>query len=265
MSARLSGIRLLSSAPRGTRSRRSARDHRHRPREPGSGQKAEEDTKKMKADLKFTKIEDVDTEIKRLEMKQSTTTMNIKEEKELIKAIESLKAKRKQVEKLAAKLAQVSGAKAADAGSSEDINAKLDQKTAQLNEVRDRYTAQMDKLKAVEAKFGNQNDDWDNYKKQRDALSKEIDALIKERNAIRAEWKKDHDAWYKYTQEVRRIKKIKYEKEEKERQAEYEAMKKARKKRRRRKAVGGGDRALRLPRRIPRESSQRRPQGLQDR
>jgi len=187
-------------------------------------QKMRNESKKLRSELKFTSLEDLDNEIKRLEMKQSTTSMGLKEEKELIKSIETLKMKRGDVKKYNAHLAKASGGK----GEIEDVKTKLDLKKAQLNEVRDRFSAQMDKLKAVEAKFGNQNEQWDEYKKERDALSKEIDVLIKERNTIRAQWKVEHDAWYKYTQEVRRIKQIRYKAEEKARQAEYEAEKKLR-------------------------------------
>lgn len=59
-----------------------------------------EELRKFRSSLKYSKVEEVDAEIGRLEQYQNTVSLSLKEEKDLIKKISGLRQERKKVEEL---------------------------------------------------------------------------------------------------------------------------------------------------------------------
>mmetsp|Transcript_28844 Transcript_28844/g.35450 ORF Transcript_28844/g.35450 Transcript_28844/m.35450 type:complete len:248 (-) Transcript_28844:3975-4718(-) len=114
-----------------------------------------EELRKFRASLKYSKLEDVDAEINRLEQYQSTVSLALKDEKDLIKQISSLRQERKKIEELK-KLAGDSAEEGAD--DKTDLNEALKAKNLEINKLFDELNAKRDERKAISERKDNDSE-----------------------------------------------------------------------------------------------------------
>jgi len=179
---------------------------------------ARQEQKKMRAELKFTNINDIDNEIKRLEYKHSTESMGLKQEKELIKSIETLKSKRKEVERYNAKVGRMNEQNS----NNTDVRSRLDELTKQLDAVRAKFNKQRELLEGTDDQFSSQSSQYDTLRKQRDDATAAINELHKEHQTVWSKWNTENDAWRKYQNELRKQRNERRKAEEEEYKKELE-------------------------------------------
>lgn len=176
--------------------------------------------KDLKSQTKYKSVEEIDRKIKQLETAQSTTSMTLTKEKEVLKEIDELKKQRKLV-------AQVSGVAAAlDGGKAVDNSATIKEVLAQLDEVK----KEIEGVKKVLDKDEASKKD-DPSKK----LTEEINLLRDQKKAISDKiqdmwnkFRKDQDAWRENQKAWDAFKKVRDAAKKKEYEARMEAAKKAR-------------------------------------
>eukprot|EP00934_Nitzschia_sp_Nitz4_P007648 Nitzschia sp. Nitz4//scaffold208_size52459//8037//9942//NITZ4_006806-RA/size52459-augustus-gene-0.0-mRNA-1//1//CDS//3329541639//7638//frame0 len=184
-----------------------------------AGDKLAKDRKDSRSAVKFTSIEDIDKEIKKLERLQETTSMSLTEEKKLIKEIDALKASKDKIK----------GMKDTEAGI-EDIKLKRkmvqDQISAKDKEI-DAVSKEIDEHQKVLKSMSEQETDkrgaLDGLFKKRDELKKTIADKLKEKDALRDEFREKNNAWYNFKRAISAQKKMQYEAEKKKREEEKAA------------------------------------------
>eukprot|EP00613_Pedinella_sp_CCMP2098_P001183 CAMPEP_0171622934 /NCGR_PEP_ID=MMETSP0990-20121206/17586_1 /TAXON_ID=483369 /ORGANISM="non described non described, Strain CCMP2098" /LENGTH=486 /DNA_ID=CAMNT_0012188921 /DNA_START=82 /DNA_END=1542 /DNA_ORIENTATION=+ len=178
--------------------------------------------KDLKGQTKYKSLGEVDAKIKQLETAQSTTSMTLAKEKEVLKEIGELKAQRKLVAQVSGVAAALDGGKAVDNSAAiKDVMGQLDEAkklieevkkvldkdeaskkddpskklTDEINILRDEKKAISDKVQEMWTTFRKDQDAWrenmkawDAYKKVRDASRKaEYDAANEANKQARAE------------------------------------------------------------------------------
>jgi len=145
-----------------------------------------------KRDRPKMSVDSVDERIKKLEMKQSTGTMSLKEEKELMQEIKELKKSRAGIADYDSSLETLRAKRETqDMKRSELISIlkELDTEIDALTEQRDAAQAEVEAL-------GPQKDEFPTLLKERDELRPEITALFDEMRSLRDEYKKANDIWW---------------------------------------------------------------------
>jgi len=177
----------------------------------------------MRAELKFTTVEEIDAAIIRLERQQNTTSMSLTEEKKLLKEIEALKQSKKMVAKFSEQISVVETSKA----SADSFNSGINDKQAALKAINEKINAQWQLLKDM----GNNSDEMKSTVpaliERRNALRTQIDEKFEQIRQLRADLKAANDEYFNYTREQKRIKAEKKKAEYDARQSEIEARKKA--------------------------------------
>lgn len=169
---------------------------------------------RIRGDLKFKDVEALDAHLEELERKQSTTSMTLTAEKNLLKEIKALQDARKRFAELGEVRQQMERGKSSRA----DFDRRYSEKMAQVDEVSKRVAAQraaMDKI------FGVNSEARETIPGKYKAID-EIRALITEKRdeiqALESEFKAQEDAYFAALKEERR-------KAEEARQAEIERKK----------------------------------------
>jgi len=180
--------------------------------------KLAKDRKDTKANVRFSNVQDIDKELKRLQRLQETTSMSLGEEKRLIKEMDALQASKKLVADLQVKESSIEDTKEARKLISAEIGAK--------DKEIDAVQAQIDVISAEITKMSEKESDKRDGMKalfaQRDALRQQVNDILKEKDALRDAYRENNNAWYNYQRAVRAQKKIQYEEEKKKREAEKE-------------------------------------------
>jgi len=151
---------------------------------------------KLKSNTKYKTVEEIDRAVARLEIQQSTTSMPLNKEKELLKDIDELKKARKLLVQAGSTSAAAEGG-AVPAG---NYKAQISDINKELNAVKkeiEKHQAQLNKL------FEKRKDTpVPGLLKQRDALrddkkkkQDEIESLWEEFKAKNTEWKKNQEEW----------------------------------------------------------------------
>ena len=99
----------------------------------------------LRAELKYTSPDEIDKRIAELEMKQSTTSMSLKDEKVLLKEIDQLKQSKKLVTHLAANNDSISS----ERKNSQSISEQLTSKNAELDILKKKIEEQKEILETL--------------------------------------------------------------------------------------------------------------------
>eukprot|EP00753_Platysulcus_tardus_P021166 PLAT8650.1.p3 GENE.PLAT8650.1~~PLAT8650.1.p3 ORF type:complete len:539 (+),score=334.82 PLAT8650.1:31-1617(+) len=180
-----------------------------------------EDVKKLRDQMRYRSVEQVDVEISRLEMEQQTTSMSLVEEKALLKEIDALKASRRAV------------------GAYADSSAELDKSTAELKELRKEIGVKTEKLNKLKADLAAVKEAFDAARgagseareelkglyRERQTLRKQKTALVGKIRAVRNEFYSKNDVFYNYLREFKKRKADYFAKQDELRAAEIQARK----------------------------------------
>ena len=176
---------------------------------------------RLKSQLTYFSVDEVDRKIKALEHQQQTTSMAVKDEKKILEEIKKLSANKPMIR-------QYDEARESLKGVSEHhatLYAQLKAKAAELEVVKeqeDKYKAELDAAKAKEEA---KKTDIPGLFKERDAIRKEMsdhrDAIKK----LRDDFNEKRKEWEKYQKIVRDQKKKEWEERQAARKAEYEEQK----------------------------------------
>lgn len=177
------------------------------------------DQKQAKASIKFTTIESIDAEIRKLQKRQETTSMSLSEEKRLIKEIGQLQSSKPLIAQLKNKETSLNDVKE----QRKLINAELTAKDKEIDVVQKQID---EKSSSLDDLTKNETDNRDQKKlliAERDSLRKKIDDKYQEKNSVRQAFREKNNEWYNYKRAVAAQKKIQYEEEKKKREEEYQA------------------------------------------
>jgi chromosome segregation ATPase len=177
------------------------------------------DKKDTRSNLKFSTIEEIDAEIKKLQRRQETTTMSLTDEKRLIKELDSLQQSKKYVADLKTKDVAMDSVKE----QRKVIASQITAKDKEIDEITKKVDAIMATLKEHNDKDTKKRDSLQGLFKKRDALKKAIGDELKKKDAFRDEFREKSNVWYNYQRAIRAQRKMEYEEEKKKRDEERAA------------------------------------------
>jgi len=176
-------------------------------------------TQRLKAELQFFSVEDIERKIKALEMQQQTTSTSVKEDKKIIEDIKRLAANKPMIKQFDEAQESLRGVKEHH----NELYTQLKAKNAELNsskEEEEKWRAEMD---AAKAKEDAKRSDLPALYKERDQLRKEIGEIRDEVRRIRDEHNEQRKEWFAYTKAIREQKQKEWEARNAAREAEREA------------------------------------------
>jgi len=176
------------------------------------------DQKQAKASIRFTSIESIDAEIKKLQKLQETTSMSLGEEKKLIKEIGLLQSSKPIAAQLKTKETNLLDVKE----QRKQINAELSAKDKEIDAVQKIID---EKSSALDDLTKNETDNRDQKKNlilERDTLRKKVDEKYQEKSTIRQEFREKNNEWYNYKRAIQAQKKVQYEEDKKKRDEEHQ-------------------------------------------
>jgi len=187
------------------------------------GDKLAKDRKDTRANVKFHKVEDIDTEIAKLQKTQETTSMSLSEEKKLIKEMEALQASKKLVADLKSKETDFEDIRE----QRKSLGTKISLKDKEIDEVQASIDKKMEKINELSKKETKKRDEIKELFDKRDSLRKQMNELFGKKDTARAAYREKNNVWYNYKRAVTAQKKLEYEEEKKRREEEMEAWRKA--------------------------------------
>ncbi|CAE8682702.1 unnamed protein product [Polarella glacialis] len=181
------------------------------------GKAMKDEVKNMKRSLGYTDEKEIDNRIAAIEWKMSTTVLLLKEEKECIKEISTLRRNRPKVAQVKHMEAQ---AASFDPGMSmkDQLNAVFEE-MSKYREAKKKVQEKMTELmEGRKEQLGDMGDVFE----AKDAVSKEIQAKIQERNEARDEFRQEERNFNWYLSEQRKVRQEKIAQERQAGQAEYD-------------------------------------------
>lgn len=175
--------------------------------------------KDQQSSVKFTKPEEIDTEIARLQRLQETTSMSLTEEKKIIKEIDNLMASKSKIKDLKSTEGNMEVIKLKRKEITDIMNAKDKEIDALTKEI----DAAQAKLKEASDKSTEQRSALDGLFEKREALKKAINDILKEKDTLRDEFRVKTDNWYNHQRAIKAQRKIQYDEEKKKREEEQAA------------------------------------------
>lgn len=161
-----------------------------------------EQVKKMREDLKFRSVEDVDSKIKSLDKKIETESMSIKEEKDILKQIQLLGKSKSKIADYEVKQNELNSMSNSENKIIFNGIDELKKKVETLKKSEAVFNGKLDKLKAGRPNF-------DELKKQRAILFTEKEKFIKDRSKVDQLHK---NKMYEYRQYIKVVKQEQWEK-----------------------------------------------------
>lgn len=149
------------------------------------GDKLVKDKKDAKSNIRFNSVEEIESEIKKLQRRQETTSMSLTEEKKLIQEINALQSSKDKVKDLKSKDASLDGVKKQRSLINDNIKAK-DKEIDAVSEEMDKIGA---KIKTLSEKETDKRTVLDDLFKQRETLKKEISVVLKEKDDLRDDYR----------------------------------------------------------------------------
>ena len=180
--------------------------------------KLAKDRKDTKASVRFSNVQDIEKELKRLQRLQETTSMSLTEEKKLIKEMDALQASKKLVADLQVKESSIEDTKEAR----KLISAEIAAKDKEIDAVQTQIDALSEEIRKMSDKETDKRDSMKALFAQRDDLRKQVNEILAEKDAARDAFREKNNAWYNYQRAIRAQKKIQFEEEKKKREAEKE-------------------------------------------
>lgn len=139
----------------------------------------------MRAELKYTSPDEIDKRIAELEIKQSTTSMSLKDEKILLKEIDQLKQSKKLVTHLAANNDSIFS----ERKNSQLISEQLSSKNAELDILKKKIEEQKEILETLNEANSERRAVLPALFKDKDALRKEKQAKVEAIKSLRADFR----------------------------------------------------------------------------
>eukprot|EP00536_Pseudo-nitzschia_multiseries_P015291 jgi/Psemu1/217461/e_gw1.853.23.1 len=184
-----------------------------------TGDKLVQDKKDAKSSVRFSSVEAIDAEIKKLQKRQETTSMSLTEEKKLIKEMDALMNSKDKVKDVKSKDASLDEIKKQRTVVNDSLKAKdkeIDAISKEMDEVGS-------KIKAIAEKETDKRSTLDALFKERENLKKEISVVYKEKDTLRDEYREKNNSWWNTQRAVKAQKQLQYEEEKKAREAEKAA------------------------------------------
>lgn len=175
-----------------------------------------EDKKKTKDTMKYTTLEEIEEEIKRLQRRQETTSMSLMEEKRLIKEMDSLHASKKLVATLKSKETDLEDAREQRKAISVEINAK----DKEIDEVAAQIDQKSEALKKLSEKETDSRSNMQELFKERDEIKKRLHEAHENKNDARQAFREANNKWYDYQRAVRAQRRMQIEEEKRKREEE---------------------------------------------
>jgi uncharacterized coiled-coil DUF342 family protein len=166
------------------------------------------DEKAMRHDLKFASVEAIDSQIRELELRQARTSMSLNDEKKLVKDIHNLQMSKKSVGVLSELKAGVEREKS----NRLELDRRITEKNVFLKVVNDKTTAQRAQLDAL-GKEPSERDNIPALRKEQTDCRAEAETKYNSIKALRAEFKKQEDAWNVFQTELNQKRKEARQKE----------------------------------------------------
>jgi len=174
-----------------------------------------------KGDSKYNNLQSIEKRLKELKFEQNTSSMTLKQEKDLIKEMESLSSARKMLAKVGAAKDKFTGNKEASA-SLGDLIGEVNGELKAINVLMDEQKAILDKIneKAGAAK---EADLFPKLMAEKDELKKKVDAEYTAIRDMRAEWRTVNNEWFEYSKILRAQREVEWAEETARRDAEWAA------------------------------------------
>mmetsp|Transcript_4663 Transcript_4663/g.11314 ORF Transcript_4663/g.11314 Transcript_4663/m.11314 type:complete len:494 (-) Transcript_4663:156-1637(-) len=201
-----------------------------------SGAQAQEDRKKRdelrktRSSVGYTTEKDIDDRMNAIDIKMHTSSLSLKEEKELMKELAQLKKDRPKV----ANMLQMESALnevSLDAGKS--VKEQLDDLNKQIDEVKKEREAQSAKLTELLNSRSEQMKGFEPLQEEREKINAKIKEKLGEKSKIRDDFRSKEREYYAYVQEQKhaRQEKIRAERAQREKEWQEERKKRDREKR----------------------------------
>jgi len=175
-------------------------------------------SKNLRSELKFTNPEDIDKQIKSMQHKQSTSSMSLNEEKNIIKEIETLKSMKKTCAQYATHQSKIDADKESNKNVS-NLIAEKNKELAAVNVRMDQQRALLDKLQEGE---GANREIIPALIRERENIRKAVDECFNGIRALRTDFREKNNQWYSYSKWLRAKRNKEYELEKIARQAAWE-------------------------------------------
>jgi len=172
----------------------------------------------LRAELKYTSPDEIDKRIAELEIKQSTTSMSLKDEKILLKEIDQLKQSKKLVTHLAANNDSIFS----ERKNSQLISEQLSSKNAELDILKKKIEEQKEILETLNEANSERRAVLPALFKDKDALRKEKQAKVEAIKSLRADFRGLENEFRAHQREVRRVRNEARKTEDEARRAELE-------------------------------------------
>jgi len=181
-------------------------------------------TQRLRSELSFFSVEEIDRKIKSLEAHQQTSSLSIKEDKKIMEDIKKLAANKPMIKQYDEAQESLKGVREHHNNLYSQLKAKNSELTS-FKEEEDKHREEMDGARARdEAK----RSDNSGLLKERDSIRGKVNEHRDEIRRLRDEFNKQRGEFLKYQKDVREIKNREYAKYKAERQKEYEEEKKRR-------------------------------------
>jgi len=182
-----------------------------------------EGQKAAKQSVRFTRVEDIDAEIKKLQRRQETTSMSLSEEKRLIKEMDALQASKKLVAQLKTQEVTLENVKEQRKLIAVEISAK----DKEIDAVQVEIDVQQNKIKSMSEKETDSRGKIQALISERDVIRSSINEKLQEKDKTRKIFREANNAWYDYQRAVRAQRKMQQEEERRQREEERLAILKA--------------------------------------
>ena len=184
-----------------------------------SADKIMKDKKDVKSNLKYSSMDEIEKEIKKLQIQQETTTMTLNEEKKLLKEIDQLQASKKFIVVVQAKDSAM-----------EDVQQQRKSTQSLINE-KDKEIDIVSKELDEVVKVVKEHNDKDSVAREAiqglytglDTFKAKIATILAEKDALRTVFREQQNTFYLHQRAVRAQKQMEYEAEKKRREEEYAA------------------------------------------
>jgi uncharacterized coiled-coil DUF342 family protein len=178
--------------------------------------------KSMKADLKFSSVEAIDSQIRELEQRQSRSSMTLNEEKKLIKDIHNLQISKKTVAAISDLKENIEKEKT----SRTDYDRRITEKNAELKLVNDRIVTQRAVLDNLNKDTTDGRDAIPNLRKTQTECREQVQEKFAQIKVLKAEFKKAEEVYNVFLAELAAKKREARQKEIEARAAEEEQRRK---------------------------------------
>lgn len=186
-------------------------------------EKRRNEGKKLREGSRYKDAGSVDQAIERLMYRQSTQSLTLNEEKDLLKQIAELNTMKQRLEEFSAQMAQLDKHKA----EGRSISELIDGKSAEIDVVSKEISGVKSELDEMDRKRAASQGKIKPMREEFNALRKLVNDKYDELRKMKDDWRKVNDEFYQHMQEVRKVRQKIRRIEEAQERAEREARREA--------------------------------------